>query len=95
MITSSINSSIIKTINQILIEIIRENKKTCKDNKYDIAMNISFYSRKIPSIPIINYLERLIKYSKIEDSTVILMLCYIDLLCEINGFLLLENNIHR
>ena len=92
---SSIQTTTIKTINQILKEIIRENNKIRKDNNYEKVINISFYSRKVPSIPIINYLDRLIKYSKIEDSTVILMLCYIDLLCEINGFLLLENNIHR
>ena len=55
----------------------------------------SFYAKKIPSIPVISYIERILKYSKMEEATLIVMLIYIDRLCENNNFLLTENNIHR
>jgi hypothetical protein len=86
---------IVKSINSILEEIIHENMDKTKTKLRESQQNNSFYTKKIPSIPVVSYLERILKYSKMEESTLVLMLIYIDRLCENNNFLLTENNIHR
>ena len=48
-----------------------------------------------PSISIKDYLERLYKYTKMNSSTIILILIYIDRLCNINKFKLTYYNIHK
>jgi len=86
---------IIKSINSIIEEIINENNDSAKQALRESQKNNSFYSKKIPSISVFSYLERIIKYTKMEESTLVLMLIYIDRVCELNNFLLTENNIHR
>jgi hypothetical protein len=54
-----------------------------------------FNSKKPPSISIQQYLERIVKYSKMEDSTLILTLIYIDRLCDLSQINLNDYNIHR
>ena len=54
-----------------------------------------FLSKKIPSISIQNFLERLTKYSKMENNTLILILIYIDRFCDINKVRLNYFNIHK
>ncbi len=54
-----------------------------------------FSSKKPPSITIIAYLERIVKYMQIEESTLILCLIYIDRVCDVNKIQLNDNNIHR
>lgn len=88
-------SLIIKSINSILEEIINENNDSSKQSILEAQKSFSFYSKKIPSISISSYLERIIKYTKMEESTLVLMLIYVDRICESNNFLLTENNIHR
>ena len=48
-----------------------------------------------PSISIKDYLERLYKYTKMNSSTIILILIYIDRLCNISKFKLTYYNIHK
>ena len=55
----------------------------------------TFVSKKIPPISINNYLERLVKYTKMENSTLVLILVYIDRLCDINKILLNYFNVHK
>lgn len=55
----------------------------------------SFVCKKAPSISIEAYLERICKYTQIEESTLVLCLIYIDRFCDISKFSLSENNIHR
>lgn len=86
---------IVKSINSILDEIVNENMDKSKAKIRESQKNNSFYAKKIPSIPVISYIERILKYSKMEEATLIVMLIYIDRLCENNNFLLTENNIHR
>lgn len=86
---------IIKSINSILEEIISENNDKSKAKIRESQKNLSFYAKKIPSISVLAYMERILKYTKLEESTLILMLIYIDKICEMNNFLLTENNIHR
>jgi hypothetical protein len=87
--------TITKSINSILSEIINENMDNSKSRIREEQKESFFYSKKIPSIPVLSYLERILKYTKMEDTTLIIMLIYIDKLCETNNFLLTENNIHR
>ena len=87
--------TIISSIASILTEIITENIGEEKKALRDQQMSLPFFSKKIPSISIKSYLERIIKYSKMADTTLILVLIYIDKLCEMNNFLLTSNNVHR
>lgn len=57
--------------------------------------SLSFYSKSISNISIKSYLEYLIKHTKPCESTLILMLYYIDRLCSKGRVLLLQNNIHK
>lgn len=86
---------LIKSINSILTEIINENMDSSKSQLKEDQKNTSFFSKKIPSISVLSYLERIMKYTKMEEATLIVMLIYIDKLCESNSFLLTENTIHR
>jgi len=87
--------TIIKSINSILEEIIKENMDSSKTKIREQQKSSTFFAKKIPSISIISYMERIIKYTKLEEASLIVMLIYIDKLCEMNNFLLTENNIHR
>lgn len=89
------NDKIISSINTILQEIINENQDLSKKSIMESQKESPFYTKRVPSISVLNYLERILKYTKMEESTLILMLIYIDRLCEKNNFLLSENNIHR
>ncbi len=98
------------TIAQIINEIIEENEAkeelTLKHSKSNITSELDdfddetetsnvFSGKKTPSISIQHYLERILKYTSLEDSTLILSLIYIDRICEIDGFKLNKLNIHR
>ena len=87
--------NILKSINSILLEIINENTDSSKLSIIEAQKSTFFFAKKIPSISIISYLERILKYTKMEESTLVMMLIYIDRLCELNNFLLTNNNIHR
>ena len=54
-----------------------------------------FYSRNIPLISIKDYLEHIYKYTKINSSTIILILIYIDRICNIHKCKLSFYNIHK
>ncbi len=54
-----------------------------------------FSAKNPPSISINSYLERIVKYCKIEESTLIMTLIYIDRLCDYSQIIFGENNIHR
>ena len=72
-----------------MLELIKSNSNI----KYD--PKDPFSQRKIPEIPIDNYIERIKKYSGVEDSTLVLTLIYCDKLCGMNNFLIQPHNIHR
>lgn len=52
-------------------------------------------TKKIPSISIKHFFERIVKYTKLENSTLVLILIYIDRLCDIQKFRLNYYNIHK
>ena len=67
--------------------------KKLKENGNEIIK--PFLSKKIPSISIKNFLERICNLTKIENSTLILILIYIDRICEFNEIELNYFNIHK
>ena len=101
-IKQSINSSeindnsekiIIKKISDLLSDICDDNTKTFKTEKNFYIK--PFLMRNIPPISIKDYLERLCKHSKINTSTIILILIYIDRICNIQKFKLTYYNVYK
>ena len=56
---------------------------------------ISFNSKEIPKITITNYIKRLIKYTKIEPSTLILGIIYFDRICSQGNIILSFFNVYK
>jgi hypothetical protein len=87
---------LIKSITNILNEIIEENEND--EELEEIIFKQSrfcFNSTRPPVILIENYIERILKYTKCEESTLILSLIYIDKICQSNNLLLTNFNTHR
>ena len=80
---------------KILLHILSENKKS-KDYHKKINSNQDghFTFKMKPGISLLDYLRRIIKYLKIEYSTLIIAMIYIDRICKEKVFLN-EYNIHR
>jgi hypothetical protein len=76
----------------ILSEIINDNKRVTKpdDTKRD-----PFKSKNNISIRVIEYIERLVKYTNLEESTLVMALIYIDRLCSYSNYIITDKNIHR
>lgn len=85
---------IIEKISELFTEICDENKSDLNPNNSNTLMK-PFISKHIPSISIKDYLTRLYKYSKINNSTIVLILIYIDKICNLNNFKLSYFNIHK
>ena len=80
---------------QILLHILSENKKS-KDyyNKINLNRDGHFTFKMRPAISLFSFLQRILKYVKIEFSTLIIAMIYIDRICKEKVFLN-EFNIHR
>ena len=80
---------------QILLHILSENKKS-KDyyNKINLNRDGHFTFKMRPCISLFDFLQRILKYVKIEFSTLIIAMIYIDRICKEKVFLN-EFNIHR
>jgi len=98
---SSNVSEMMKSIASVLQEIVNESEAEASSNRSgqpsskDEKSSASFWAKKPPSISILGYFERIVKYSLIEDSTIIISLIFIDRLCEISNIQLNKHNIHR
>ena len=82
----------LRIISNLLTDICEEGTEY-KDSNGPIIK--PFISKKIPNVSIQNYLDRLAKYSKIENNTLLLVLIYIDRICELNKIRLNYFNIHK
>ena len=92
-ISKDLKKRIIKSISQNLKGIIKENIQNNQMkfvNKSDI-----FYLNYFPKISIENYIYRLYNKTKMNISTLIISIIYIDRFCEMNGYILSLNNIYR
>ncbi len=84
-------ATLIQSISNIITEIIKENQE-----KSIIPNHTSpFFTDKVPKVSLITYLERVIKYTNIEKSTIIISLYYVDMYCKKANDPLCMNNIHR
>lgn len=84
--------STIEIISDLFINICEENKIKKKNKNFLIK---SFTNKFIPSITIKDYILRLAKHSKVNESTIIITLIYIDRICNMNHLNLTYYNIHK
>ena len=82
----------LKIISDLLTDICEEGKSNPEEK---LKLLKPFISKKIPSITIINYIERLFKYSKASENIMILVLIYIDRICANQKINLNYYNIHK
>lgn len=71
---------IIQKISDLLTDICDQNKK--KNNLIYKPLK-SFYTPNIPLISVKDYLQHIYKYTKINSSTIVIILIYIDRICNI------------
>ena len=83
---------ILQKISDLLTDICEESKK--EPNLFYKPLKC-FYSKNIPLISIKDYLEHIYKYTKLNTSTIILILIYIDRICNIHKCKLCYYNIHK
>ena len=83
-----IHKTLLKEIDNTLTEIISEKKNS--KNQNDI-----FSHARVPKIPLFDYLLRIQKYTRFDNSTIIMALIYIDRVCIRKGLTLTNYNIHR
>ena len=83
-----IHKALLKEIDNTLTQIISE-KKNSKKNQNDIFSHV-----RVPKIPLFDYLLRIQKYTRIDNSTIIMALIYIDRVCIRKGLTLTNYNIH-
>ena len=88
---------IITTISELLNNMCKENSSLEINNK-NIVSNKKikyFMQKKIPFISIKDFLFRLTKYSKICESTLVMILIYIDRMCQKYNFKITYYNIYK
>ena len=81
-----------KIIAELLTNICEEGKS---NNESNLILLKPFISKKVPSITIKDYIERLLKYSKTFNEIVIIVLIYLDTICAKNKLNLNYYNIHK
>ena len=86
--------SIIQLISSAIDDIIVQNETKNTDNN-SINYDSVFAHKEAPKISIEDYLNRIRKYSKLEDSTLIIALIYIDRLLKNQKIVLSIFNVHR
>lgn len=86
---------VLEIIADILEEIVRDNAmaELIEENEQENAR--VFITQHVPQISILDYLKRLVKYTRPEPSTLIIMLIYIDKVCENSNIQLSYLNIHK
>ena len=90
-----------KDIEQKAVELISDLLKSICDKNESQPLNFNsnllkpFTTKTRPSISIKDYLLRLTQFTKMEESTMILILIYIDRICNYNKIQLIYNNIFK
>jgi hypothetical protein len=87
---------IVNTVSHILATVVGENyyQKVPK-NLIESQKKMPFFSTNPTSVSISDFLYRILKYTHIEESTLVLALIYIDKVCESKDVILNKFNIHR
>lgn len=91
-ITEDTKHKIISSIASNLKDIIEDNKQKIGEKfiNHDI-----FYLEAIPKISLEDYIKRIYKYTKMNISSLIISVIYIDKFCENYKYILSYNNIYR
>lgn len=84
-----------KVVSATITDIIQGNDNPKNYEMIKRQTRSLFFSKIVPEISAEAYLLRVLKYTRLETSTLILMSVYIDSFCEINGFFLTKNNVFR
>lgn len=88
-----IKKYIVKSISKSLKEIIKEN---IQNNQMEYIQRDIFYFNSVPGISLDDYINRIYKYTKMNISSLVMSIIYIDRFCEMNnGYVLCMNNIHK
>ena len=90
-----LSNTYVNIISEILEEIVNESAAVVNENNESFELLNCFICKKPPRISIKKYLNRLLKYSKPEPSTIVISLIYIDKCCEMTNIQLTNFNIHR
>lgn len=96
-ISSKLKNQIIIAVASNLNDIIEENKAMIPSQIYDsnfINQDI-FYLNNIPNITLLTYINHLVKYTKMDISSLIIAVIYIDTFCSKYKYILTMNNIYR
>lgn len=89
---SSSQEKIISVMSEILSYICEEGKSNID---YHNPLYKFFFFKEVPPYSIKEYLERLVKHTKVNESTIIMILIYIDRLCGMKNINLNYNIIHK
>ena len=88
------NNSLQLSISLAIEQLLSENRKQkYYTSKIREQSKMIFSSSTIPKISILEYLNRIVNYTKIEDSTLITSIIYLDSVTQ-NGIYLTDYNIH-
>ena len=79
-----------------MLELLRENRK--KENYQEILKSQKkniFTCKLIPDLTIKQYLERIKRYTNVDDISILIGLIYLDRFCKKTKIILTDYNIHR
>lgn len=88
-------TAVVRVLATVLERLVKTNSSTNSNAPAGDGQVTKFHALKAPGISILQYLERIHKYSSCSTECFILALIYIDRLIQSNNFLLNELNVHR
>lgn len=93
---SVLDDDLVQPIAFTLHQLISSNRsKAIYKQRLSLQNKQVFTSKSMPKISIGDYIARIKKYTKLEDSTLVISLIYIDRACKNKKLFLTELNIHR
>lgn len=97
IISKKLKQQIIIAVASNLNDIIEENKAMMLPQIHDINYYNQdiFYLPYLPNITLLNYINHLVEYTKMDISSLIIAVIYIDLFCNKFKYILTLNNIYR
>lgn len=97
IISKKLKQQIIIAVASNLNDIIEENKAMMLPQIHDINYYNQdiFYLPYLPNITLLNYISHLVEYTKMDISSLIIAVIYIDLFCNKFKYILTLNNIYR
>ena len=90
---NNIDLRLIETISDLFLNIC--DKSNLQDTNLNLNIQKFFISTIVPSISIKDYLIRLVQLTRMEESSLIFIVIYIDRFCSFNHIKLTHNNIHK